>query len=203
MDCLSSFVVLWRFYAPSSVDEIVEKHLQEREQRASLAISWILLYLGFFVVWSAITDFVLGQVDFDDDTYKSTLVLSFISMIVFGILTLLKFKYAKVLSSESMHKDGLCSLIGTILSAAMFLSTLLVRANSNLWWLDPIIAFLAGLYAMYLGIVGLYTAVTVDKMSLCSCWCCGSSNSNTTNGEIESGNTASNNNNNADDSELV
>lgn len=142
VDFLSSAVVLWRFYAVGSIDESLEHKLKAREQRASVAVTFILVLLGVFIFGAALADMARGQEDLDHD--ELTLALSALSAVVFGILTSLKFRYAKRLDSSSLYKDGLCSLTGTFLAVAVFINTLILEAEPGLWWLDPIAAAFCG-----------------------------------------------------------
>jgi divalent metal cation (Fe/Co/Zn/Cd) transporter len=139
VDFLSSVVVLWRFYCPHSDPEL-EKRLARREKRASIAISLILGLLGIGILGAAIDDILKGA----EDTEKLRLVLivSSVSIIVFGVLTVIKFHYSGMLQSASLHKDGICSLIGTVLSAALFSNTLIIDNVPGAWWIDPLVALL-------------------------------------------------------------
>ena len=61
--------------------------------------------LGLFVFSVGIADMLKR----DKDTDLSLLfTISFVSIIVFGTLTIVKFKYANDLDSESLYKDGMC-----------------------------------------------------------------------------------------------
>lgn len=114
VDFLSSVVVLWRFFAPTTVDETLERKLRQREQRASVAISGILVLLGLFVLGAAIADYAQGAEDVAELNLRWVRALSFLSLFVFGILSALKFRYSNRLDSPSLYKDGICSLIGTV-----------------------------------------------------------------------------------------
>ena len=96
---MSSLVVLWRFYCPHGCDEALLAKLSKREERASLAISIIIGLLGIFV-------FIVGIVDImsrDEDTDLTLLfTISFVSILIFGTLTIIKFKYANDLDSQSL-----------------------------------------------------------------------------------------------------
>lgn len=171
VDFFTDAIVLWRFFAPKSVDADVEKKLNAREDRASLGISYILLILGIFVLITASLHVHKGKMDgiVDDiEKYASVIALSFISIIVFITITILKFRYAKVLQSDSLYKDGICSLIGTLLSMAMFLNAILVQNKPWLWWIDPTVALLCGIFAIMYGIGSLHHAKTVQKIPICS-----------------------------------
>lgn len=161
MDFLSSVVVLWRFFAPWSLDDALERKLQSREERASMAISFIMVLLGFFIISSSVADASRGR----EDAYEYALVwsLAFLSFFVFGILTALKLRFAKKLECDSLYKDGLCSLIGTALSFAIVITTLIAAEVPAIWWIDPFMAFIAGMVALALGMKAMYDATTAGK----------------------------------------
>jgi len=156
VDLFSSVVVLWRFFIPGTLTKELEEHLNKREERASMAISFILVLLGVFVMSGAIDALVSGPEDEND--MSLVLVISFVSIFVFGLLTLFKFQYSKLLDSPSLHKDGLCSLLGTILSTALFVNTLIIEKFPSTWYLDPVVSLLCGFAAAILGIQGIYAA---------------------------------------------
>lgn len=156
VDFFSSVVVLWRFYAPSKLDDALEEKLNRREKRASMAISFILVALGLCIVATAMDDLSRGQED--PDQLKDVVFISFISIFVFGGLTLFKFHYALLLESASLYKDGICSLIGTVLSGALFVNTLIIDQAPGVWFIDPIVAICAGVAAIIIGGQAIYVA---------------------------------------------
>lgn len=87
VDFLSSVVVLWRFYCPHLTKE-VEAKLKHREKRASIAISFILFLLGLGIMSTAIGDFVNGAET--PDELRLVLAVSFVSILVFGLMTIVK-----------------------------------------------------------------------------------------------------------------
>jgi len=158
VDFFSSVIVLWRFYLPSGkADDARLAVLQQREKRASLAISMILGLLGIGVVISAAHDFTLGRED--DKNLDILLIVSFVSILVFGVLTVIKFHYAWKLGSAALKKDGLCSLIGTVLSSSLFFDTILVMEIPQIWWIDPTIAMLCGLASLAIGFYSVMYAL--------------------------------------------
>jgi divalent metal cation (Fe/Co/Zn/Cd) transporter len=149
VDFLSSVVVLWRFFAPSEVDDALEEKLHRREKRASVGISFILVVLGLSIIVTAFDDLSRGEED--TDQLKAVVLISFISIFIFGALSIFKFHYALRLESPSLYKDGICSLIGTVLSGALFINTLIIDKASSVWWIDPIVAVGAGIAAIVIG----------------------------------------------------
>lgn len=162
VDFLSSAVVLWRFFAPTKVNQELEEKLHRREKRASVAISFILVLLGMSIISTAISDFARGEED--PDGLRLVVAISFFSFIVFGILATLKFRYAKALQSASLNKDGICSLIGTVLAGALFVNTLIIEQKGSWWWLDPTVALLCGFGAIAIGIHAVHMARYSDDL---------------------------------------
>ena len=78
------------------------------------------------------------------------------SIFIFGSLAFVKFGYASKLGSTSLRKDGLCSLIGTVLALGLFGTTFLVEKVPSIWWLDPVFATLCGAAALVLGLHAIY-----------------------------------------------
>mmetsp|Transcript_18958 Transcript_18958/g.39963 ORF Transcript_18958/g.39963 Transcript_18958/m.39963 type:complete len:260 (+) Transcript_18958:229-1008(+) len=156
VDFTSSVVVLWRFYCPHGGDEATLKKLEKREERASVAISMVIGLLGIFV-------FAIGILDMlkrDKDTDLSLLfMISFVSIIVFGTLTIVKFKYANDLNSPSLYKDGICSLIGTCLSASLLFTTAIIDYAPNAWYIDPIVSLIIGVSATVYGFRVIFSMV--------------------------------------------
>jgi hypothetical protein len=65
-----------------------------------------------------------------------------------------------------MYKDGVCSVIGTFLAAALFLNTAIIMRYPNIWWVDPIAAFVAGIVAIVLGVRAIYNAYAVEGLPI-------------------------------------
>lgn len=167
VDFLSSAVVLWRFFAPHKLDPILEAKLARREKRAALAISFILVLLGIGVIATASEDIKAGGEPIEQ--IRVVEVISFFSILIFGTMAALKFRYAKALSSPSLRKDGICSLIGTILATALFVDTFIIDRHENLWWIDPLVALGAGIAAMLIGFHGMYVARCKERLPIFSC----------------------------------
>lgn len=164
VDFLSSVVVLWRFFTPRKITPEREELLRKRELRSSTLISFILILLGIGVISSASYDLVNGA----ENDYDLQLVIgiAFSSILIFGALCVFKFQYANKLESSSLFKDGVCSLIGTVLAAALFVNTLIIRANPDVWWLDPLVAMLAGIVALF---YGMYSVILLCRKRVPIC----------------------------------
>lgn len=165
VDFLSSAVVLWRFYAPE-LDPAIEVTLQKREKRASVAISVILFILGIFITTQAVSDFLRGMED--AESLKVLLGISIASIFIFGSMTVIKFQYSVALNSASLHKDGICSLIGTILSTALFVNTIIIKQIPEAWWIDPAVALGCGHAAINIGLYAIIYTSCVQKVPIFS-----------------------------------
>ncbi len=190
VDFFSSAIVLWRFndHHPPTNDttttntnnhqnnaniQMQTTALQNREKRASIGVSIVLAILGFGGLITAIDDLAsgIGEISEGNGDFWFIYNLSFFSFIIFGALAKFKFHYAKLLRSPSLRKDGLCSLIGCILGAAMFFNALLAMMSSDeaWWWLDPTVALFCALGALGYGLYGMYKAYVKDGYPICSC----------------------------------
>lgn len=167
IDFFSSAIVVWRFYTPSSgvneQDADRDARLEAREKRASVAITIVIAMLGFSAILSAVNNLVDGDEVSVDDLW-TLYYLSFVSLIIFGTLTLLKLRFAAKLKSPSLRKDGICSAIGAILALALFVNTFAdLSSNGALWWLDPTVAFICGIGCLVYGLRGIYKAYVRDN----------------------------------------
>ena len=113
VDFISSAVVLWRFFAPGDLTKEREQLLQDREDRAAVAISFLIIMLGCLVIPAAVGDLAAGApAENDVDVGLAVIMsISFVSFVIFFFMTFLKLYYARVLKSESLHKDGLWLIV--------------------------------------------------------------------------------------------
>lgn len=169
VDFFSSAIVLWRFNDNHPKDSNsnttqTQELLKNREKRASIGVSIVLAILGFGGLITAINDLATGAGEVSEDDLWVIYYISFISFIVFGALAKFKFQYANKLKSPSLRKDGLCSMIGSILGFAMFFNALLTMMSddSAWWWLDPIVALFCAMGALGYGLYGVYKAYVKD-----------------------------------------
>ena len=192
----SSIVVLWRFYAPGHITKEREKILKRRELRASMAISLVLILLGFGVIATSSYDIAMGPVTNQIEMNVVIYIAGF-SVFIFGTLTIFKFHYASALSSESLYKDGICSLIGTILASALFVNTIIIKSKPDIWWLDPFVAMVCGFAALFIGIHSLYIGWKQQRVPICSLswWMMSRGGNSATNSNNNNNNNNSKNNN--------
>jgi len=171
VDLISSCVVLWRFYAPGELTKEVEASLREREDRAAVAVSFLIILLGCLVVPAAVGDLAAGapiENDVDEVDLEVVMTISFSSVLIFSFMTYLKLNYAKVLNSPSMQKDGLCSFIGLLLSTFIFLSSWLINTYPVFWKVDAYLAIFLGIIAILIGSHGALQAILEKDMDIFS-----------------------------------
>jgi hypothetical protein len=129
----------------------------------------VLAILGFGTIFTSTHDFISGEGKIEDaDVLNIFAWVNILSIAIFGGLAVIKFHYADKLGSSSLKKDGLCSLIGAVLSLSMFINTMLMKADGAMWWLNPFIALCCGLGALIYGFHGIYKSYVVDGMPICS-----------------------------------
>jgi divalent metal cation (Fe/Co/Zn/Cd) transporter len=123
--------MLFSVLVPGEMTKEHEDLLHKREKRASMAISFILILLGIGVVITSAHDLSSGPETAYD--LKLVLAIAFFSIFIFGTMTVVKFRFAHKLSSASLYKDGICSLIGTSLAASLFANTLIIKVAPSVW----------------------------------------------------------------------
>lgn len=155
-DWLSSVIILWRFWASGEMTKDRERTLKRREVRASMAISMMLMVLGVAIVGTSSYDMNIGP----GIGHESDIVffMAGTSIFVFGSLSIVKFQYASGMGSEALYKDGVCSLIGTILASSIFTNTLLIRKRPDIWWLDSCAGMICGFAALFIGFHTIFVA---------------------------------------------
>jgi hypothetical protein len=168
VDCVSSAIVLWRFYLPPKSEAAEEARLLSREMRANVAICFVLVVLGFGTILTASEDFAAGKEEMEN--LDSLYYVSIFSVLVFGTMAFFKLRYADRLNSKSLKKDGICSAMGAVLAASLFMNTALAKASKgDLWWLDPFVALTCGIGSFIYGLKGIYKTYVRDGVPVFSC----------------------------------
>ena len=131
-----------------------------------MAISFIMGLLGVGILIAAIDDFLQGM---DEPAHRQLIMaISFFSIICSGTMAIFKFNYSAHLSSPSLFKDGICSTIGALLGMALFFNTLILEANESLWWIDPVVSLVCGLFALFLAGQAIWQAMFVEGLPIFS-----------------------------------
>jgi divalent metal cation (Fe/Co/Zn/Cd) transporter len=113
-----------------------------------VALSIIIGILGLFLICVGVLDLLVLEKDSELDLL---FIGSLISIISCGALAIIKFKYAADLNSQSMYKDGICSLIGVCLSGSLLLTTAIIESFPAAWYIDPIASLVLGVVATVYG----------------------------------------------------
>ena len=82
------------------------------------------------------------------------MMLSIPSVVVFGILGVAKLWLGSKgkLNSAALRKDGMCSVAGAILSAAVVLASTLQYSGNEVWWLDAAAAVIVSAALLFVGV---------------------------------------------------
>mmetsp|Transcript_3759 Transcript_3759/g.12251 ORF Transcript_3759/g.12251 Transcript_3759/m.12251 type:complete len:236 (-) Transcript_3759:789-1496(-) len=135
VDFGGSCLVLWRF-AGANADS--KQTLESREQRADAGISIMFVLLGLVVFLDAVKNVVFRD---EDKDLVELIALYSPSFVVFLLLGVAKIHVGRCVRSQSLQKDGACSLAGALLSAGVLLSAI-VEHTTNVWWLDSFVAII-------------------------------------------------------------
>jgi len=143
-----------------------------------VAVAFVIFLLGLQIVIVTIIRFSRGSsYEVEDQFYFNlfeleylALYIAFPSAIAFGILTVIKFKYADFFASPALRKDGFCSLAGTLLSVALLLEYLISDLNPTMWWLDPVIALFVGVALLGIGMRTVFLKNRELPLSSISWW---------------------------------
>ncbi len=134
-----------------------------------MAIAFSLLISGCLTIAGAATDFNRGGLEGVGESQVTLLLgLSFLSIIIFGVLTVFKLHFSTILNSPSLHLDGFCSFIGMVLSFSLFMATVLEVAEPATWWFDPFLAFIVGTLSILVALRSLYKTACVRRIPIWS-----------------------------------
>jgi len=151
VDFLGSLLVLWRFSAAKSESKVTLDH---REKRADVGISVMFVILGGVVFVDAVKDVAKRE---KDQNVVELIALYSPSLLVFLLLGLAKIHVGRCIRSQSLQKDGACSLAGALLSAGVLLSAVVQKFSPNVWWLDSFVAIIVSTGLSATGVSALIT----------------------------------------------
>jgi hypothetical protein len=178
---LSSTVVLWRFFAPFSVDEELERKLKAREENALVTILFI-IFFGCALIWmmAVFGSLIYGwDMNFPTDGIHALAALSsFALTIIFSLLCKIKWDIGRQLGSSSVVMDGLFSFFGAAVSALLFIHS--VYFDESLRWFEN--CTVVGVFGSQLsqpeliislvGVLSRYFKRNVSKGICLFCCCC-------------------------------
>jgi hypothetical protein len=167
VDFLGSVVAFWRFYCPGTLTKEREAILMQREARAGVAISFFIMLLGVLVILASVGDLNAGPKDADEGLALVAAV-SFVSILVYTFMTAFKLRYARKLQSDALLKDGLCSLIGVVLSVIICVNSWIINESPEMWRLDASLAIFCGVAALFIGLHGIIYASCIQGLPIFS-----------------------------------
>jgi hypothetical protein len=169
VDFLGSVVAFWRFYCPGTLTKEREAILMQREARAGVAISFLIMLLGVLVILASVGDLNAGPPDADEGLHVELVAaVSFVSIIVYTFMTAFKLRYARKLESDALLKDGLCSLIGVVLSVIICVNSWIINESPEMWRLDASLAIFCGVAALVIGLHGIIYASCIQGLPIFS-----------------------------------
>lgn len=156
VESLSGGIMIWRF---SVHNGIFEKEEKEIEAKATKLVGYTFIILALYVIFKS-----FKKLYFKEISQPTTLgiVIAFVSLIVMPLLFYAKQKTAQSIGSTSLKADSKQTLACTFLSAVLLLG-LLMNKLLGIWFIDPMIGFVIGVFLIKEG----FTALKEGK--LCSC----------------------------------
>ncbi len=144
LDVISSCLVIWRFYA-ADVDPAV---LAWREKLANFILSWLFIIMALFVFGLA-TRRLSSHSHISDE--ELLLASNIPTVIVLSILSHVKFHIYRALNSQTMFKDAIGSFTGAGVSLGVCIGIVIEQADSDIWWVDAVVAMMVALLIAYIG----------------------------------------------------
>jgi len=159
LDVITSFLIIWRFGGFSRKELVVgnpehDDKMERREQRAAVLIALLFVILGTFTCVIALV--VLYENESPDDVL-SVIIISSVSIIVLAFLGIIKFYLAIVLKSGAFRQDAWVTTVSSVLSIGLLTGSVVYHLNSDVWFIDSLVALpLGGFLLAY----GFYTLAT-------------------------------------------
>ena len=153
---LASFIILWRFW---SVKEL-ENRNRRREVIALFVITASLIISGVLVGYKSIKALVLTE---KHKKSKMLLILSSVSVVVYLVLFVIKYRIAKRLGSRALRTDSIDALCGALLALSIVVTTSTREFTSKAWFLDSVIALGVAVFSLVYGIYSLAHFVRLCK----------------------------------------
>lgn len=145
---LASFIILWRFW---SVKDI-ESRNRRREVVALFVITASLIISGVSVGYKSIKALVYTE---KHKKSKMLLILSTVSVVVYLILFVVKYRIAKKLCSRALRTDAIDALCGALLALSIVVTTSTREFTTKAWFLDSVIALGVAVFSFIYGVYSL------------------------------------------------
>jgi len=136
VDVFSSALVCWRFWGGGKSTPV--EVLDQREKKASIAIAMAFIVLAVVVIINATV-----HVSHQNKAEQAVLLIALAApcMVIFAVLGIIKIRLGQLIPSASLTKDGVCSLLGALLSAGILVGTSVTEyEDEGFWWFDGVLA---------------------------------------------------------------
>jgi len=154
VDVFSSIVVVWRFSLDlkdcdnDGIEGSKQAMVYAAEKKAGMLIAFTFVAIGIVVSTEAVLH-LADETKPDDDVWL--IIFTACSFVVFFLLGLGKWYISKKVNSSSLKKDAVCSIAVSFMSLGMAGGFLIYRTNSDIWYLDSIVALIVSLMLIVYG----------------------------------------------------
>lgn len=150
LDCISSIVVLWRFYGGENI------YSEERERRACALIGILFICSAFLLAGKSIWS--LAKMEHTGHL-QITLILSAVNVIACLSLGITKVIVGHKLESRALITDSIITLVGAVMSVFTLIFSAVYRHNRQLWYLDDSFGVLCSLFLLIYGLRVLWVSI--------------------------------------------
>jgi divalent metal cation (Fe/Co/Zn/Cd) transporter len=175
VEIISASIVWWRLSASASLGD--RQYVIERERKAVRAIGVLFVMLAMAVVAGATVQLVNREGP--SSTFPG-LIISSASALAMFLLYVLKLRAARVIHSDSLHEDALCSRYCLALSVAVVVASAISQLQDdidqwchvpfcNFWWLDASFALVLSVLIFRDGIRAVRQSLRPDFDGGCGC----------------------------------
>ncbi|XP_032241347.2 transmembrane protein 163 isoform X2 [Nematostella vectensis] len=132
LDCLSSIVVLWRFYGIEG-----RKYSYQRERRACLGIGISFVVSSIVISAKAIHTLVINE---EPKRSMNLLFVSGTSVFLLFSMAYIKYLVAYKTDSRALRIDAFNTSAGGVMAFAVTLTSILYEHSNKIWFLDATVA---------------------------------------------------------------
>ena len=143
LDCLSSAVVIWRYFGANT-----SLYSSKKEKKACITLGVFFFILAILITAKALSS-LIGAKSPSDSTMILYLQLG--SGLFCLLLTVIKGYIAWALESVSVGTDAVNSGIGFFLGISGVISSVIYSANSDIWFVDSLVGILCSLVLVSYG----------------------------------------------------
>ena len=180
VEVISAVLVWWRLAIPIRT-AAEERRVIERERIAVRAIGVLFVLLALAVVGGAVLDILHRE---GPSSTLPGLIISSGAALAMLIMYVLKMRAAKILDSNTLKEDALCSRYCFTLSLGVIFASVVSLAQGSIdtwchagicdcWWIDAVVALVLAVLIFYDGVRAVRLSFNPDFDG--GCGCCASS----------------------------